>query len=172
MYTSDRTTPRFTLNVPVRLRRLDQSDSIEYTVETSNLSEGGMYFASDIQFEMDTPVRACLEMPEQIFGKPNVRWCCDGRVVHLDPLGPLDSRLGVGIAFHTYAVLTAGRPESTAMSAGHCGTSSPRSGRGTEALTATSPNHCRAPAQQRWPDELQTLASSCRGRRVAVNSVR
>jgi hypothetical protein len=72
-----------------------------------------MYFASDIQLEMDTPVRACLEMPEQIFGKPTVRWCCDGRVVHLDPLGPLDSRLAVGTAFHTYAVLTAGRPEST-----------------------------------------------------------
>jgi len=113
MYTSDRTTPRFNLNVPVRLRRLDESGSIEYTVETSNLSEGGMYFSSDIQLEMDTPVRAYLEMPEQIFGKPIVRWCCDGRVVHLDPSGPPGSRLGVGIAFHTYAVLTAGRMEST-----------------------------------------------------------
>jgi hypothetical protein len=114
MYTSDRTTPRFNLNVSVRLRRLDESGSTEYTVETSNPSEGGMYFSSDIQLEMDTPVRAYLEMPEQIFGKPVVRWCCDGRVVRLDPSDPPGSRLGVGIAFHTYAVLTAGRLNSTA----------------------------------------------------------
>ena len=113
MYTSDRSTPRFNLNVPVRLRRLDESGSIEYTVETSNLSEGGMYFSSDIQLELDTPVRAYLEMPEQVFGKPVVRWYCDGRVVHLDPSDPPGSSLGVGIAFHTYAVLTAGRLQST-----------------------------------------------------------
>jgi hypothetical protein len=111
MYTCDRTTPRFNLNIPVRVRRLDESGSIEYAVETSNLSEGGMYFASDVQLEMDTPVRAYLEMPEQIFGKPVVRWCCDGRVVRLDPSDPPGSRLGVGVAFHTYAVLTAGRLE-------------------------------------------------------------
>jgi PilZ domain len=113
MYASDRATPRFNLNVPVRLRRLDEVGSIEHTVETSNLSEGGMYFSSDIQLEMDTPVRAYLEMPEQIFGKPTVRWCCDGRVVHLDPSGPPGTKLGVGIAFHTYAVLTAGRVQSS-----------------------------------------------------------
>jgi PilZ domain len=113
MYTSDSSTPRFNLNVPVRLRRLDECGSIEYTVENSNLSEGGMYISSDMQLELDTAVRAYLEMPEQIFGKPIVRWCCDGRVVHLDPSEPPETRLGVGIAFHTYAVLTAGRQEST-----------------------------------------------------------
>jgi hypothetical protein len=113
MFTHDRTTPRFDLSIPVRVRRLDESGSTEYTVETSNLSEGGMYFSSDIQLEMDTPVRAYLVMPEQIFGVPLVRWCCDGRVVRLDPSDPPGSRLGVGIAFHTYAVLTAGKLEST-----------------------------------------------------------
>jgi hypothetical protein len=48
LYASDRSTPRFNLNIPVRVRRLAESGSIEYTVETSNLSEGGMYFSSDI----------------------------------------------------------------------------------------------------------------------------
>jgi hypothetical protein len=112
MFKQDRTTPRFDLNIPVRVRRLDECGSTEYTVETSNLSEGGMYFSSDIQLEMDTPVRAYLVMPEQIFGTPLVRWCCDGRVVRLDPSDPPGSRLGVGIAFHTYAVLSAGKQES------------------------------------------------------------
>jgi hypothetical protein len=112
MYLRDRLDPRFNLNIPVRIRRLDESGSVEYTVRTSNLSEGGMYFSSDIQLELDTPIRAYLVMPEQIFGKPVVRWCCDGRVVRLDPNGPTRSRLGVGISFHTYAALTAGRPGS------------------------------------------------------------
>jgi hypothetical protein len=113
MYTHGRTTFRFDFNIPVRVRRLDESGSREYTVETSNLSEGGMYFSGEVQLELDTPVRAYLVMPEQIFGEPIVRWCCDGRVAHLDPSEPPGSRLGVGVAFHTYTMLTAGRPEST-----------------------------------------------------------
>ena len=112
MYLRDRLAPRFNLNIPVRIRRLDESGSIEYAVQTSNLSDGGMYFLSDIQLELGTPIRAYLVMPEQIFGKPVARWCCDGRVVRLDPSGPPGSRLGVGISFHTYAVLTAGGLES------------------------------------------------------------
>jgi hypothetical protein len=95
----DRSTPRFNLNVSVRVRRLDESGSIEHTFETSNLSKGGMCFSSDVRLELETPVRAYLAMPEQIFGKPILRWCCDGRVVHLDSSGPAGSRLGVGISF-------------------------------------------------------------------------
>jgi PilZ domain len=73
MHSCGRTTPRFNLNVSVRVRRLDESGSTEYTVETSNLSGGGIYFSSDVQVELDNSVRAYLLMPEQIFGKPIVR---------------------------------------------------------------------------------------------------
>jgi PilZ domain len=111
MYSRDRLAPRFNFNIPVRIRRLDESGSLEHAVQTSNLSEGGMYFLSDIPLEMDTPIRAYLVMPEQIFGKPVIRWCCDGRVVRLDPSGPAGCKLVVGISFHTYAALTAGRLE-------------------------------------------------------------
>jgi hypothetical protein len=83
MYACERATPRFNFNVPARVRRLDESGSTEYAIETANLSEGGMYFSSEIQLEVDTLVRTYLVMPEQIFGKPIVRWCCDGRVVHV-----------------------------------------------------------------------------------------
>jgi hypothetical protein len=113
MYACERATPRFNFNVPARVRRLDESGSTEYAIETANLSEGGMYFSSEIQLEVDTLVRTYLVMPEQIFGKPIVRWCCDGRVVHVGQSGPTGNSLGIGIAFHTYAVLTAGRLEPT-----------------------------------------------------------
>jgi hypothetical protein len=105
MYASLRATPRFSINIPVRIRRLDEFNSVEYSVETSNLSAGGMYFSSDYQLELDTPVRAYLTMPEQIFGKPILRWCCESRVVHLHPAGALRNTLGVGLSFYTYTVL-------------------------------------------------------------------
>ncbi len=106
MYASHRATPRFNINIPVRIRRLDQFSSIEYCVESSNLSAGGMYFSSDIQLELDTPVRAYLIMPEEIFGMPTLRWCCDSRVVHVHPSGTPTNASGVGLSFCTYAVLS------------------------------------------------------------------
>jgi Tfp pilus assembly protein PilZ len=101
MYARHRATERFHINIPVRIRRLDELDSVEYTVASCNLSAGGMYFSSDIQLALHTPVRAYLIMPEQILGKPSVRCCCDGRVVHLNLTGPPGNRLGVGLSFRT-----------------------------------------------------------------------
>jgi PilZ domain len=101
MYPRHRVTERFHINIPVRIRRLDELDSVEYTVESFNLSAGGMCFSSDIELELNTPVRAYLMMPEQILGKPAVRCCCDGRVVHRNLTGPPGNRLGVGLSFRT-----------------------------------------------------------------------
>jgi PilZ domain len=105
MYASLRATQRFSISIPVRIRRLDEFNSVEYSVETSNLSAGGMYVSGDFQLELDTPVRAYLTMPEQIFGKPILRWRCESRVVHLHPSGAPRTKLGVGLSFYTYTVL-------------------------------------------------------------------
>jgi hypothetical protein len=78
-----RTTLRFNIHIPARIRRLGRVDAVEHGIGASNLSTAGRYFSRHTQLELDTPIRACLRMPEQIFGKPIVRWCCDGRVVHL-----------------------------------------------------------------------------------------
>jgi len=114
MYEFERATPRFDFNVTARIRRLDELGSAEHTVTTANLSVGGMYFLSEIQLAVHTPVRAFLVMPHQLFGEPTLRWRCEGRVVHVRLSGPPGNRLGVGISFHTYTVLTGGRlgPES------------------------------------------------------------
>jgi hypothetical protein len=111
MYATHRTTPRFNLNIPVKIRRFDQMDSIEHTVVSSNVSAGGVYFLSDIHLEIDTPVRVCFKMPEQIFGKPIARWCCEGRVIHIHPSARSGNELGVGLSFQMYALLTAARLE-------------------------------------------------------------
>jgi hypothetical protein len=106
MYANDGASPRFDIKVPVRIRGLDAFGSVEHKAQTSNLSAGGIYFSSDIQLELGTPVRAYLRMPAQIFGKPIVTWCCDGRVVQLNLIDQLGKRLGVGISFYAYACLS------------------------------------------------------------------
>jgi hypothetical protein len=111
MYACERAMPRFSFNVPARVRRLDQIGSTEYCVITSNLSVGGMCFSSEVELPVHTPVRAFLMMPGQIFGEPLLRWRCDGRVVHVTLSGPPGNRLGIGVTFHTYSVLNGARPE-------------------------------------------------------------
>jgi hypothetical protein len=113
MYSSSRTTPRFNLKIPIRIRRLDEMGSAEYTVVSSNVSAGGVYFASDLQLKLGTPVRVYFRIPEQIAGKPAPRWCCEGRVIHVHPSGRLGKELGIGICFRMYSLLTPSRLEAT-----------------------------------------------------------
>lgn len=112
MYSNLRMLPRFDLDIPMRIRDLDHLHSHEHAVICSNISAGGAYFVSTIQLEMDTRVRVYLIMPEQIFGKPVVRWCCEGRVIHVHLLPHAANKLGVGLSFQMYAGLMADRLET------------------------------------------------------------
>jgi hypothetical protein len=114
MYQNHRATTRFNLNVAIRIRRLDQMGSIEHTVICSNISAGGVYFSSDVQLNLDTPVRLYLMMPEQVFGRGTGRWRCEGRVIHIHPSTRPGGELGVGLSFQNYAMLAAQSPEETA----------------------------------------------------------
>jgi hypothetical protein len=113
MYSSSRATPRFNLKIPIRIRRLDEVGSAEHTVMSSNVSAGGVYFASDLQLKLGTPVRVYFRIPEQIAGKPVPRWCCEGRVTHVHSSGRLGKELGIGICFQLYSLLTPSRLEAT-----------------------------------------------------------
>ena len=112
MYPNHRTTLRFKLKIPVRIRRVDQSGSTEYTVLSSNVSAGGVYFASELQFEAGMPVRMYFTMPEPIFGSPAARWCCEGRVIYTLSTDHHGNGLAGGISFQTHTLLTAARLES------------------------------------------------------------
>jgi hypothetical protein len=113
MYTNHRTTPRFNLKIPFRVRRIDQSGSTEYTVVSSNVCAGGVYFARELQFEPGMPVRMYFTVPEPIFGKPAARWCCDGRVIYTLLTDHHRNGLAGGISFQTHTILTGARLEST-----------------------------------------------------------
>jgi hypothetical protein len=113
MFANHRSTPRFNLKIPVRIRRLDEMGSTEYTVVSSNVSAGGVYFASELQLKVGTPVRVFFRIPEQLFGKPAARWCCEGRVIHTHSNGNPGNELGTGISFQMYTLLTPARLEAT-----------------------------------------------------------
>jgi hypothetical protein len=112
MYANHRTTPRFNLKIPVRIRGIDQSGSTEYTVLSSNVSAGGVYFASELHFEPGIPVRMYFTVPEPIFGKPAARWCCEGRVIYTLLTDHHGNGLAGGISFQTHTLLTAARLKS------------------------------------------------------------
>jgi hypothetical protein len=109
MYARRRIAPRFNLKVPVRLRRLDQIGSIEHTLLSSNASAGGVYLPSDLQLDIGTGVRVYLVIPEEISGKPEARWCCEGRVVHTHPSDLFGNGRGLGLWFETSIMLPANR---------------------------------------------------------------
>jgi hypothetical protein len=113
MYSSSRTTPRFNLKIPIRIRRLDEMGSAEHTVMSSNVSAGGAFFSTDLQLALGTPVRVYFRLPDQIVGMSVPRWCCEGRVIHVHPCGRSRKELEVGISFQMYTLLTDARLEAT-----------------------------------------------------------
>jgi hypothetical protein len=112
MFANRRTTPRFNLNIPIRIRRIDQLGSIERTVLSSNVSAGGAYFASELQLEPGTPVRMYFTVPGPIFGMPAARWCCEGRVAYTLFIDRQAYWRAAGISFQSHTILSGARPES------------------------------------------------------------
>jgi hypothetical protein len=112
MFANRRTTPRFNLNIPIRIRRIDQLGSIERTVLSSNVSAGGVYFASELQLEPGIPVRMYFTVPTPIFGMPAARWCCEGRVVYTLFIDRQAYWRASGISFQAHALLSGARLES------------------------------------------------------------
>jgi hypothetical protein len=112
MYANHRTTPRFNFKIPIRIRRIDQLSSTQYTVLSSNVSASDVYFASELEFEPGMPVRMYFTVPEPIFGKPAARRCCDGRVIYTLLTDHHGNGLAGGISFQTHSLLTAARLES------------------------------------------------------------
>jgi len=105
MFENHRTTPRFNLRIPIRIRRIDQPGSPEFTVLTSNVSAGGAYFASERHFQPGTPVRMYFTVPETVFGLPAARWRCEGRVVYTLFTDLQGYELAAGVSFQTHTLL-------------------------------------------------------------------
>jgi hypothetical protein len=105
VYASERrNSPRHPLKTALRVRAC-QSGCTEQRAESQNLSERGVFFATNAPLAVGSPVEILLKMPEAISGKPTREWRCTGHVVRLAAGDTPRGRLGVGVQFDCYEIL-------------------------------------------------------------------
>lgn len=94
---------RHKIRMPLRIR-LWKSSVPEQTAESANLSQRGIYFATNSRLSEGETVEVFFDMPEEVIGEASSEWRCTGHVVRVEksPFG--DGRLGVGVQFDCYEV--------------------------------------------------------------------
>jgi Tfp pilus assembly protein PilZ len=92
----------------VRLRRLEAKET---RAESENLSQRGVFFATDLPLSKGAALDLLVEMPEQITGVPPAQWLCTGHVVRVVPVDSPQGSRGVGVQFDFYEVSRPERPQ-------------------------------------------------------------
>jgi hypothetical protein len=90
---------RHSLKAPLRVR-VWKSTIPGHLGESENVSQQGMFFATDLSLPMGTVVEVLFTMPEQITGEPDKQWRCTGHVVRVEPVAFPARTAGVGVKFH------------------------------------------------------------------------
>ena len=98
-----RLSPRHSLKTALRVR-IWKSSTPEHRAESINLSERGIFFATDELFQKGEAIEILLKMPEEITGQPPTEWRCTGLVVRVQPIDSPKGKLGVGVRFDCYEV--------------------------------------------------------------------
>src|SRR5262249_3174667 len=102
---------RHNLSAPLRVR-LRRSDLAERGEQSENLSQRGVFFATDLPLSKGSSLDLLLEMPEEVTGVPAAQWLCTGHVVRVVPMDPqTGKRQGVGVQFDFYEVSRSERPQ-------------------------------------------------------------
>ena len=100
---------RHNLRAPLRVR-VRRSNAEEQKAESQNLSQRGVYFATDLALSKGAALDLLVEMPEEITGVPAAQWLCTGHVVRVEPVESPQGKHGVGVQFDFYEVSRAERP--------------------------------------------------------------
>jgi hypothetical protein len=110
--TSDRrVSRRLSLKTPLRVRIWKSSVPEERTVSL-NLSQNGVYFATDSPIREGEALEILLEMPEELTDEPTIEWRCTGHVVRVERVGAALGKVGVGVQFDCYEVSRSELPAS------------------------------------------------------------
>ncbi len=99
---------RHEIRTPLRIR-VCKSNSPEHKAESLNLSEYGVYFATNSPLLEGQAVEVALCMPEEVIGEEADEWRCIGRVVRVERIESTLGKLGVGVRFDCYEVARAER---------------------------------------------------------------
>ena len=94
---------RYTIKTPLRVR-LWKSEQPEHTAESVNVSQRGIYFATDSPIQEGETIEVFFNMTEEIIGEPASEWRCTGHVVRVEPIEATGGKMGVGVQFDCYEV--------------------------------------------------------------------
>jgi Tfp pilus assembly protein PilZ len=94
---------RLSFKTPLRVR-IWKSKAPEQRTVSVNLSQSGVFFATDSPLREGETVEILLKMPEEITDEPPTEWRCTGHVVRVERNGGVGGKLGVGVQFDCYEV--------------------------------------------------------------------
>src|SRR5579864_8614654 len=92
---------RHTIKTALRVR-VWKSGLPEESAESLNISQRGIFFATNCRIAEGEVVEILLKMPEEISGEPAAEWRCTGHVVRVEPAAFPKGKLGVGVHFYCY----------------------------------------------------------------------
>ena len=98
-----RLTHRYGLKIALRVR-IWKSPEPERPAESMNLSQAGVYFATNSPYREGETVEILLSMPEAVTSEPTTEWRCTGHVVHVDRVDSTRGSVGIGVQFDCYEV--------------------------------------------------------------------
>ena len=102
VFTRDRrSSQRHNLKTALRVR-VWKSHLPEERAESVNLSQRGIFFASNSPMPEGEVVEILLKMPEEVSGQPTTEWRCTGHVVRVESAGLPKGKFGVGVQFYCY----------------------------------------------------------------------
>jgi hypothetical protein len=108
---------RHGVRLPLRVR-LWKSAMPEQSAESVNVSQRGIYFATDSILRQGETIEVLFDMPELVIGEPTTEWRCTGHVVRVEAIEHATGKIGVGVQFDCYEVsrsTTIEAPVSTAV---------------------------------------------------------
>jgi hypothetical protein len=97
---------RHEIKTPLRIR-LCKSNGPEQKAESLNLSEYGVYFATDSLLHEGQTVEIFLRMPQEVSGEESDEWRCTGRVVRVEQIESAFGQLGISVRFDCFEVTRA-----------------------------------------------------------------
>ena len=102
MVSDRRSVPRLKIAVPLRFRFLKAPLSPEHEAASLNISNLGVYFATDACVHEGLLIQMLLKLPRELSGDGEREWCFTGRVAHVESLGSPKDASGVGVQFLYY----------------------------------------------------------------------
>jgi hypothetical protein len=104
IYASERRlSRRLCFKTPLRVH-IWKSAAPEEGAESLNISQNGVFFATDSSIREGETVEILLKMPEEITDEPTTEWRCTGHVVRVERVDSSRGKLGVGVQFDCYEV--------------------------------------------------------------------